>query len=205
MVVNALLAILSAVAANASQQPVRCTSQQIVAAGKVSEIELKSSDVALELQAPGLRITDADEVSWTSCSVRLQARVYGGWGITDTGIPVIPNEQHLITRDDAIPAPEAEPPHPIVSNATFISSTGLAIGDQRAGLWSRSDGSFLIARYHPGQAEQPTPILVSKDPVLGLFYLGAPDSPGGAFQLWQRLLNGRYRYVRITWSEEGVR
>lgn len=205
MVINALLAILSAVAANASSQPVPCTSQQIVASGKVSELKPDSSALALELQATGLRITDADEVSWSTCPVRLQSRVYGGWGITDTGIPVIPTEQHLITRDDAIPAPEAEPSHPTVPNATFISSTGLPIGDQRAGLWSRSDGSVLIARYHPGQAEQPTPILVSKAPVLGLSYLGAPDSPGGAFQLWQRLTNDRYRYVHIAWSEEGVR
>jgi hypothetical protein len=132
-------------------------------------------------------------------------RVHGGWALTDTGIPVIPAEQHLITRDDAIPAAEAEPPHPTVPNATFISSTGLAVGDQRAGLWSRSDGSVLIARYHPGQVEQPTPILVSKIPVLGLFYLGAPDSAGGAFQLWQRLPNNKYRYVHIACSENGLR
>lgn len=205
MVVNALIAILSAAAASASPLPTSCTPQQIVASGKVSELRPDSSTLGLELRATGLRVTDADEVSWPTCPTTLQARVYGGWGITDTGIPVIPSEQHLITRDDAISAPEAEPPYPTVPNATFLSSTGLAIGDQRAGIWSRSDGSALIARYHPGQADQPTPILVSKAPVLGIFYLGAPDSPGGAFQIWQRLPMGKYHYIHVVWSEEGVR
>lgn len=205
MVVNALLAILSMAAASASPEPTSCTPQQIVASGKVSELRADSSTLGLELRATGLRVTDADEVSWTACPTKLQARVYGGWAITDTGIPVIPSGQHLITRDYAISAPEAEPPHPTVPNATFQSSSRLAVGNQRAGLWLRPDGSALIARYDPGQADQPTPILVSKAPILGIFYLGAPDSPGGAFQIWQRLPTGKYRYIRVAWSEEGIR
>lgn len=205
MIMNALLAILSATATDAFPQAPACTPQQVVESGQVSQLKPDSSSLGMELQADGLRVTDADEVLWSTCATKLQARVYGGWGITDTGIPVIPAEQHLITRDDAVPAPEAEPAHPTVSGATFISSTGLTIGDQRAGLWSQPDGTCLIARYRPGQSDQPTPILVSKVPILGLFYLGAPDSPGGAFHLWQRLPMNRYRYIHIAWSEVGVR
>ena len=204
MVANALLAILLG-AANDSPQPPACTPQQVVASGKVSELRPESSSLDLDLQAIGLRIITADEVSWTSCSTKLQDRVYGPWVITDAGVAIVPTQQHLISRDYAVPAPDPEPAHPVVQNATFLSSTNLSIGDQRAGLWSRSDGTFLIARYHPGQTHQPTPIFVSKAAVLGLFYLGAPDASGGAFDLWQRLPTNKYRYIHIAWSEQGVR
>lgn len=201
-----MLISLTALAVDMPVAPTPCVSaQQIIAAAQISGVTPDTKSLGLELFAKGLHVFDAANVSWDRCSVTLQPRVYGGWAITSNGVPVIPVNNQLITRDDQIFPPEQEPEHPNIPGARFVSSASLMIDHLRAGLWIQPDGRSLIARYQPGSSDAPVPILRAFDPIIGLFYLGAPDAPGGTFQFWQTLPGKTYRHVSVSWTEEGVR
>ncbi len=187
--------------------PTSCTTpQEVINAASISALATPdSSMLGLKLVAPGFRIDQVTDVAWRGCTVKLRPRVFGDWIITESGVPLRPAGKQLITRNDPIPPPEPEPEHPTIAGDRFISSTSLLIGNQRAGLWMQKDGRSLIARYKPGTTDAPAPLLISIPPIIGLFYLPAPDAPGGALLFWQRLPHEDYRYIRLPWTEEGVR
>ena len=165
---------LMALTAETSRASAPCSNpQQVIGDGKVSTLAPDAQSLELELIAKGLQIGSAADVSWTSYSVDLQPRVYGGWAITSNGVPVIPVNNQLVTRDDTPFPPEPEPVHPNIPGARFVSSIPLMIGDHRAGLWIEAGGRSLIARYRPGSSDAPIPVQRSSKPILGLFYVGS--------------------------------
>lgn len=201
--------LLTSLMTQAADMPVAAlpckSAQQIIAASRVSTIAPDAQSLGLELFASGLQIGSAANVSWDHCSVSLQPRISGGWAIASNGVPVVPVNSQLITRDEPIFPPEPEPAHPEIPGARFISSTPLMIGDLRAGVWIEASGRSLIARYSPGSTDAPVPILRSSELIIGVSYVGAPDAPGGSLQFWQRLPDKTYRYIAMSWTEEGVR
>jgi hypothetical protein len=207
--VRRLLAVLAglAIAGSADAKPDRaCDAAPAVLDGaKVVELAGNPDAIGLSLDAPGLVLREQDAVSWPACRVRLQARVYGGWAFTRSGVPVRPDRGRLVTRTDTIYPDDPEPAHPEVRGTTFISSANLAAFGSRLGVWRQADGSSTIATYRPGQPDAPHVLLRSAKPILGVGYLPAPDATGGMMLFWQDVGEGRYRFIMVSWDESGLR
>jgi hypothetical protein len=189
-----------------SATPRSCrTPEQVVAEAKVAEVGPNASALGLTFLATGLSIASAADVSWQGCMVHVQPRQYGPFLATENGVGFIPGDKRIFIREGPLPGSEPETDHPEIPGGRFVSSTLLGIGDQRAGLWIQANGQSLIARYRPGKPESLDSLMSSSLPVMGVFYLGAPDSPGGNFQFWQRVSANTYRFVIVGWTEQGTR
>lgn len=152
--------VLAAIVSESAPSTSCTTPQEIINAANVSALATPdSSMLGLKIVAAGFRINQATDVAWHGCTVNVQPRVYGGWLITASGVPLMPAGKQLMSRNDPIPAPEPEPEHPTISGDRFISSSPLLIGNQRAGLWMQKDGRSIIASYKPGTTDAPVSAL----------------------------------------------
>lgn len=203
----ALIALVGlAVAGTAHSRPDRgCDAAPAVLDGaKVVQLSSAPGAIGLSLDAPGLALREQDAVSWPNCRIRLQARVYGGWAFTHSGVPIRPDRGRLVTRTDTIYPDDPEPAHPEVSGAAFVGSADLVAAGSRLGVWRQADGSSSIATYRPGRADPPHVLLRSAVPILGVGYLPAPDASGGMMSFWQDAGDGQYRFVMVSWNESGL-
>lgn len=101
--------------------------------------------------------------------------------------------------------PDPEASHPNWRGHRFTGSARLMAGTWRVGSWVRRDGTTEIARYRPGDESEPITLLSSAQPIVGLFYLGAPDSVGGTLFFAQRLGKSNFRMITMPRSEAGLR
>ena len=196
----------SACGADPLSPTVPCTtSADLIAQGVVRPLVKDAHSLALEFATGGLRIADAWEVRWPEkCQVSIQ-RVSHGWGVTDQNVAIQPSGGRLVTSDPktVTPAP-AEPTHPFIPKTEFISSYALLIDNWRAGIWQEPTGRSIIAAYRPKATATPRQIILSAKPIIGISYLASPDSPGGAYFLWQRMSVGNYRVITVQWNEEAL-
>lgn len=154
----------------------------------------------------GLHAVATETVDWPiACTVPLTDASGANLGALDDGrvlhgvgfkrLMLVPS------RGDA----EPDLPHPTVRAGTFVGSTSLVSGAWRAGIWRFADGRSLLAAYRPGTSDPPIPLLRFAHPALGVTYLPAPDSFGGAFTLLERLGHNRYRWLTAGWDERAIR
>lgn len=191
----------------AASSPTCATPSAIAAGARLRE--LPPADLpewSLQALASGLGRPSGSEIVWLApCKANIVRTVNGRTLVTADGAAFWTEDgRTLAVRTGAVPPTPSEPPHPDIKHATFLMSESLSTGDWRVGVW-RAGKKWLVARYQPGSAVAPVPLLRSALPVLGLTYLGAPDAPGGRLSFMQRVSPSRYRIIAIEWSEAGLR
>ena len=70
------------------------------------------------------------------------------------------------------------------------------------GLWQDPHG-WLVASFFKAEGEDasdPRIVLQSKDPLLGLSYFPAPDTPSGRLVVIQQLSEDKVRLIGVDWS-----
>ncbi|WP_146806719.1 hypothetical protein [Acetobacter cibinongensis] len=184
----------------------RCaTVESVMATGRVQAVSPDATALGLTVTDTGLRIAAAYGLVWPQqCSVVVQHVAYG-WGITDHSIAVMVTAGRLFARKMKIspPLPEEGTP-PRLPDAVFSGSASVVSGRWRAGVWRYADGHSVVAVYRPKSTDSPRQILQSAVPILGLSYLPAPDTRGGAYTVWQKLSDKSYRVIMMNWTEDGL-
>lgn len=99
----------------------------------------------------------------------------------------------------------AVPVGPIMKNAKFIASTSIYLGNWWVGVWRYRNDHSIVAAYRPGDTVPQVLILESSKPVIGVSYIGAPDTFGGNLTILQRTGRNSYRWSYVSWSEKAVR
>lgn len=184
----------------------RCTTvESLMATGRVQALSPEPAALGLTLMGTGLRIAAAYGLAWPQqCAVVVQKVAYG-WGITDHGVAMMVTAGRLFARKMKIPPslPEEGTP-PRLPDAVFSGAVSVVSGQWRAGVWRYADGHSVVAVYHPKSIGVPRQIFHSAVPILGLSYLPAPDTRGGAYTIWQKLPDKSYRVIMMNWTEEGL-
>ena len=103
------------------------------------------------------------------------------------------------------PAPSPEPAHPTVLGGHFIVSTSAFVDKWRLGVWRLKGGRYVISAFVPDAPDAPRPVLQTTLPVIGIYYLGAPDARGGVMTILQRVARHHYRWAYVSWGEKGLR
>jgi hypothetical protein len=184
-----------------------CVPTAIAAAAAVSQPRLQDfSAIGLSRLAAGFQRPVVQEVIWTGpCTPRIVGLYGGRTFVTAGGLLLWPMETKVEVRYDPIPQADPEPPHPTWNGRRFVGSAALMAGTWRVGAWVRPDGTTDLARFRADDGAAPIPMLTSARPLVGIFYLGAPDSVGGTLSFAQRLGHARFRVVSMAWSEAGLR
>lgn len=204
-----------------------CPSQQIVAAAHVRSVNRSTwpdyprgpipdaatvaqrrsaSFAAMHIKplTEGLDLINSTDVDWPvkGCSVSLIGG--GNNGLLSDGRVIRLDGGTAIAVGTATERPPV-PAGPIIKNAKFIASTAISVEDWLVGVWCFRDGHSIIAAYRPGDTVPKFPVLESAKPVIGISYLGAPDTFGGNLTILQRIGRNSYRWSSVGWSEKAVR
>lgn len=153
----------------------------------------------------GLEPLSSIDVDWPvrSCSVSFIGGSINGF-LSDGRVVRLDGDTtvSVVTMTEKVPAP---PIGPMVKNARFIASTSISVENWQVGVWRFPNGRSIIAAYKPGDATPQFSILESTDPVIGISYLGAPDTFGGNLTVLQSVGHNSYRRSSVSWSENAVR
>lgn len=152
----------------------------------------------------GLNPLNSIDVDWPvkGCSVSLIGG--GNNGLLSDGRVIRPESSNTVTVDTTTEKPVV-PIGPTMKNAKFIASTSIYVENWRVGVWRFRDGHSIIAAYRPGDTVPQFPVLESTKPVIGISYLGAPDTFGGNLTILQSTGHNSYRWSHVSWSEKAVR
>lgn len=185
-----------------------CSPAAIAAAAVVSPVQQQDlATVGLSNVDGGFEHPWAQQVAWSGACTPTIVGLYGGATlVTSRGMMFwTRGRSTLEVRDDRMLPADPEPAHPNWQGHRFVGSASLAAGAWRVGAWVRSNGTTDIARYRPGEKTNPIILMTSAEPIVGIFYLGAPDSVGGTVFFAQRLGQSRFRMIAMPWSEAGLR
>lgn len=198
--------MLFAAAILATSSP--CGPSQIAAEAVVSPLSEKTPEaIDLSQVDDGFSRATVQQVRWSCrCAPEIKG-LYGGSAlITSSGLMLWTRGQpKLEVRDDKMLPADPEPQHPEWPGHRFVGSASLAAGTWRVGTWVRGDGRTEIARYRPNDPAAPVSLVTSAKPIVGLFYLGAPDTFGGTLFFAQRLGRSQFRMITMPWSEAHLR
>ncbi|MEQ7874729.1 hypothetical protein ABDK56_12070 [Sphingomonas sp. ASV193] len=185
-----------------------CSAAETAEAAAVSPLrERDFAEVGLSNVNGGFRRPMSQEIGWSGTCAPTIVGLYGGIALVMENGTMLWTRggPSLSVREDQMVPSDPEPAHPYWPRHRFVGSASLAADGWRVGLWVRSDGITDVARYRPGERKHPVILMTSAKPIVGLFYLGAPDSVGGTLFLTQRLGQSRFRMLSIAWSEGGLR
>ena len=164
------------------------------------------TELGLSHLDPGFRRPSVQQVAWRACAPMIVGLYGGNTLVTASGLLLwTRGGPTLQLRGDPILPADTEPAHPNWEDHRFAGSASLAAGTWRVGLWVGPGGITDVARYRPGDPAHPIILMTSALPIVGLFYLGAPDSVGGTLFFAQRLGRSNFRMISMPWSEAGLR
>lgn len=180
-----------------------------IAAGAIVSPSSQEDPAAVGLSQvdSGFWKPSVQDIAWSGRCTPKITRLYGSSTLVTASGLTLSTEggSTLHVGHDPLPAPDPEPPHPDWKGHRFVASASLLSGSWRVAAWARRDGVTDIARYRPGDTTAPIILMSSARPLIGLSYLGMPDSAGGTLYFAQRLGRSAFRMVAINWSEGGLR
>jgi hypothetical protein len=184
-----------------------CSPAAVAAAAVVGPLQQEDeAATGLSRVEDGFQRPSVQLITWRGlCTPRIVGLYGGATLVTDGGLRLwTKGGSTLEIRDDHMLPADPEPPHPKWQGHRFVGSASLAAGAWRVGTWVRCDGATDIARYRLGNEAPPMRLMTSALPIVGLFYLGAPDSVGGTLFFAQRLGQSQFRMIAMPWSEAGL-